>query len=242
MGHREGDLGPALLKSERHRLGEDSTVPVQAAQRLAQRSAEADHVSDETHWTQAERRACLDAEPAVGGVLRDGLPEGDFGGHRDARIGVAEVGVRDAGRVHEALAPHTRTDADGDEAADGPSLGRPRACGARRGRGAARRRLTARRSSGLSSRRSRLSHHRDPRAGWAERVTVERSRQAAYQPRQMDRTPGQCRIHSRRRADCRQAGSSRSNRMEPSIRWSIRASTVAAMAGSSTTSISSDSQ
>jgi hypothetical protein len=95
------------------------------------------------------RRSSGDTEPWLGDVLRERLPDGDFGGYRHAGIGIAEVPFAHAGRFHKEFASHARDGADVDEATDGANSD---------GSGADRT-ASHRRSCGFSL-RPRVSHRR----------------------------------------------------------------------------------
>ena len=51
-------------------------------------------------------------------MARERLPEGDLGGQRQVHIGIAEVVVTDAGRVHEDRGANAGRDPDVDVAGD----------------------------------------------------------------------------------------------------------------------------
>jgi hypothetical protein len=86
---REDDLSPSFLKFEVHRFGEHATISLHPAQRVAQRTAEARDVSDETHCAEQVRAAGSNAELGIRVVPRKRLPERDLCGQRHAPIRIA---------------------------------------------------------------------------------------------------------------------------------------------------------
>jgi hypothetical protein len=72
------------------------------------------------------RRASPDAELDVRDLLGEGLPQCNFSGKRNARIGITEIFVADIGRRRENIPADAGTDADLEQVTDGANGDRPR--------------------------------------------------------------------------------------------------------------------